>query len=323
MGIIHLNRVFSNMPSEIPQNGAKIHEHFHQMKVSDLGTPKEQIVTLSPQNCIEEAINLLSKHKIHSIPVMDKKNCIGLLDFVDIAHFIARASPDDEELTRDLLQSLEIAGRTIALETVDNILNESQMDPFVPVFVGNNMSMVVELMASGIHRVPICDEEGALQGAISQTDLIKYLNENVKQIDKQFAQKAVEQLGLHSKPVASVNLHDSVLCAVSLIKSARVSGVAVVSSDGRLVGNFGAVDCVGFYRDNIPALLDPVADFLENNSPKSMKPIVCKSDLTITEVISEMIQSHVHHIYVVDDDFKPASIISATDVLRALINYTQ
>merc|ERR1712137_863670 len=214
MGIIHLNRVFSNMPSEIPQNGAKIHEHFHQMKVSDLGTPKEQIVTLSPQNCIEEAINLLSKHKIHSIPVMDKKNCIGLLDFVDIAHFIARASPDDEELTRDLLQSLEIAGRTIALETVDNILNESQVDPFVPVFVGNNMSMVVELMASGIHRVPICDEEGALQGAISQTDLIKYLNENVKQIDKQFAQKAVEQLDFTANlsQVSTSTILSSVLC---------------------------------------------------------------------------------------------------------------
>merc|ERR1712169_147769 len=55
---------------------------------------------------------------------MDGNNCAGLLDMIDIAYFISKVSPDDISLNENMLRSLEIAGRAIALEEVGAILNE-------------------------------------------------------------------------------------------------------------------------------------------------------------------------------------------------------
>merc|ERR1712000_131356 len=102
---------------------------------------------------------------------MDGNNCAGLLDMIDIAYFISKVSPDDISLNENMLRSLEIAGRAIALEEVGAILNESQRDPFVPVFLSNKASMAVDLFATGIHRVPLRDADDNLVGSLSQTVL--------------------------------------------------------------------------------------------------------------------------------------------------------
>merc|ERR1712000_263355 len=106
---------------------------------------------------------------------MDGNNCAGLLDMIDIAYSISKVSPDDISLNENMLRSLEIAGRAIALEEVGAILNESQRDPFVPVFLSNKASMAVDLFATGIHRVPLRDADDNLVGSLSQTDVVNYL----------------------------------------------------------------------------------------------------------------------------------------------------
>ena len=298
-------------------------KHMHSIKVADIGFVGD-LITINSTDSVEQAIAVLGK-KVLSVPVMDKKSkqCLGLLDMIDIANFLNKVAPDTT-LDANMLQSLEIAGRAMALETVDQILNASGRDPFVPAFEDSTAGMFIELFAQNIHRVPLADKEGNLVGTVSQTDFIKYLNTHVVEGDmKTFAHKTVAELGLSPKPTISVNLHDAVLVAISLINEKGISGVAVIEDHGKLIGNFSASDCVGMYREQLPSFLKPVGEFLEKHSPNSLKAVFCKPDSTILQVLNQMVESKVHHLYVVDGDCKPISIVSATDVMKCIRDYTE
>merc|ERR1712000_634007 len=276
------------------------------------------LTTVSKSDSVEKAIKILSENKILSAPVMDGNNCAGLLDMIDIAYFISKVSPDDISLNENMLRSLEIAGRAIALEEVGAILNESQRDPFVPVFLSNKASMAVDLFATGIHRVPLRDADDNLVGSLSQTDVVNYLEKHIVEGDmKHLANKTITELSL------TANIGDSVLSAVNMLKDKGVSGIGIVDNDNKLVGNFSASDCVDLYQDQLPSLLSNMTEFLEKYSPKSMKPVVVKPDATFVEVIREMSTSHVHHVFVVDANNTPVSVVSITDVMKCIRDYVE
>lgn len=300
-------------------------KHLHGTKLSDIAFVGD-LVTLKSSSSVEEAITVLAEKKILSVPVMDSKSkeCLGLIDMIDIAYFISKVAPDSTSLDANMIRSLEIAGRAIALESIGEVLNASNRDPFVPIYQDNNASMAVDIFAKGIHRVPLCDNNGDLIGTVSQTDFIKYLKDKICEGDmKTLGNKTISELGLTPKPITSVNLHDSVLAAINLINEKGYSGIGVINDKGVLSGNFSASDCVGIYREELPSFLLSVAEFLEKHSPNSMKPICCKSDITFQGVLKEMVKSNVHHIYVIDGDHKPISIVSATDIMKCIRDYTE
>merc|ERR1711982_41414 len=174
---------------------------------------------------------------------MDGNNCAGLLDMIDIAYFISKVSPDDISLNENMLRSLEIAGRAIALEEVGAILNESQ-------------------------RVPLRDADDNLVGSLSQTDVVNYLEKHIVEGDmKHLANKTITELSLTPKTVFTANIGDSVLSAVNMLKDKGVSGIGIVDNDNKLVGNFSASDCVVLYQDQLPSLLSNMTEFLEKYSP--------------------------------------------------------
>mmetsp|Transcript_24487 Transcript_24487/g.31156 ORF Transcript_24487/g.31156 Transcript_24487/m.31156 type:complete len:304 (-) Transcript_24487:52-963(-) len=297
-------------------------KHIHSVPVSKIGVVGD-LTMINSTDSVEKAINVLGK-KILSVPVMDKKSkqCLGLLDMIDIANFLNKVAPD-VSLDADMLQSLEISGRAIALETVDNVLNASGRDPFVPAFEDSTGGILLDLFSKNIQRVPLADREGNLIGSVSQSDFIKYLSVHIVEGDmKTFANKTIAELGLTPKPVICATNCNTVLTAISLIVDNGISGVGVVDCDGKLVGNFSARDCVGIYRDQLPSFLKPVGEFLESHSPKSLKPITCSPNATISQVLNTLVESNVHHIYVVEDS-KPISIVSTTDIMKCIRDYVE
>ena len=181
--------------------------------------------------------------------------------------------------------------------------------------------MAVNLFAEGIHRVPVANSTGGIIGTLSQTDIIKYLHAHLVEGElKHVGNKTVKELGLSNKTVVTVNIHDCVLAALEVIVDRSVSGVGVIDSNGKLAGNLSASDFKALYKEQFPSFLLPVGDFLEKHSPASLNPICGTENTTLIEVINEMVENHIHHLYVIED-FKPVGIISATDVMKSLRDF--
>ncbi len=66
----------------------ELHYLLGKLKVSGFMTPREKLITITPDIIIEEAVQLLRDHKIGCLPVMDGKRLIGIITETDILDFL-------------------------------------------------------------------------------------------------------------------------------------------------------------------------------------------------------------------------------------------
>jgi len=60
-----------------------------KLKVSSFMTPKEKLITITPDTIIEEAVQLMHDHKIGCLPVVDGERLYGIFTETDaLAHFV-------------------------------------------------------------------------------------------------------------------------------------------------------------------------------------------------------------------------------------------
>ncbi|NWF94368.1 MAG: CBS domain-containing protein [Syntrophaceae bacterium] len=60
-----------------------------KLKVSSFMTPKEKLITITPDTIIEEAVQLMHDHKIGCLPVMEGEKLYGIFTETDaLAHFV-------------------------------------------------------------------------------------------------------------------------------------------------------------------------------------------------------------------------------------------
>jgi len=106
-----------------------------------------------------------------------------------------------------------------------------------------------------------------------------------------------------------------------------VSGLAVVDSDGKLVGNISLRDLKGIHPDAkiFWRLWNTVKIFKEKAITDYPPPNAIPSSVFVTpadslmKVVEKMALHHIHRVYVVDENQKPERVISQTDVLREVV----
>lgn len=301
-----------------------IFEFLHQKTLQELGE-KGTVVTLPSSCTVEQAVKELATNRVLSAPVIDDKtkNCLGLVDMLDIVWTVLKVAPDMSALKENDLKSLEIAGRAMAFEPVTNAIGASGRDPYVPVYEKNPASSVVPLFAKGVHRAPIFDESGNIVQTISQSDLIRVLSENIHMGKmKEMGEMTTEQLKLGAVRPITVPKSTPVIQVLKIIQENSVSAVGIVEEDGKLAGNFSATDLEGMYIEKWPSFTLPIGDFLQKHSPNSLNSICCTKQTTLINVCKELVQSKVHRLWVVDDDFKPVGVVSTTDIMKIVNDYT-
>jgi CBS domain-containing protein len=99
-----------------------------------------------------------------------------------------------------------------------------------------------------------------------------------------------------------------------------------VDAEGAIVANFSVSDVrhlasVTNKADTEAALARPVLDFLRahrGDAPLA-PPVTVQVTDTVLVAIQLLAESHLHRVYIVDEDRKPVGVLSLTDVLRALV----
>lgn len=121
----------------------------------------ENVITVSPEDSMQDAIKLLKKHHIRRLPVVENGKVVGIVTDRDLK----RASASDAT-------TLEIHELLYLISTIKmkEIMTKDPITVPMDYTVEETADILLKNKISGI---PVVDHEGRLKGIITQTDLFR------------------------------------------------------------------------------------------------------------------------------------------------------
>ena len=111
--------------------------------------------------------------------------------------------------------------------------------------------------------------------------------------------------------------------AFELMDAKRLSGIAVVNDDGKLVGNVSAKDIKRAVLDPTNIHLDVLSylAIIRQAEANDTRHPFChvSSNASVGHVVNMMAKTGFHRVYVVDTDSKPIGVISFSDIIKHVI----
>jgi CBS domain-containing protein len=119
--------------------------------------------TVSEEQRLSEVRHLMVEHRIHHVPVVKGRACIGLVSSTDLMRVnLGDTYTQTERVTDALLDVVSI--REAMQEDIRMIPRDMLIEDAVGLFVDGLY-----------HSLPVVDEDGCLVGMLTTIDLIKHL----------------------------------------------------------------------------------------------------------------------------------------------------
>ncbi len=328
------------------------------LRVRDVWPYAREIASLYEQDTVAHALQVLTEMQILSAPVYRGSRTdgsdpavIGVFDVMDVALFTVGVSPKDinwEQMsTGDMTKMLQ-TGEHFETSVVADVLalKRAWKIGYQHDFVfdlDTPLSKIIEAFHGGVHRVLIANESNALHNMISQTDMADILGQVMALMDEELRTRPVSSVAkitegtglmdwkLHTaaadKPAIRVLTED--MNATSTL--ANFSAVPLTGPDGKIVATLSSSNLLGVNHRTFDDLGLPALAFVTRrdfgagtfrsalSAHKSLHPITCTPDEHLQDVLSRMISTHVHRIWVVDSDKKPIGVISYGDMFKAFM----
>lgn len=178
-----------------------------------------------------------------------------------------------------------------------------------------------------MHRVPITDSSSGTPvciGIISQSGLVAFL---ASKCPHGSMDETMIDAGLpFRKDVVKVAESETAFTTFELLDSKRLSGIAVVDEDSKLIGNTSAVDIKNAVMDGGRTvmnmdILSYLASVRQSQVIKNCKFPNChvREDATVGHVVNLLAKTGFHRVFVVDEDMKPVGVISFTDIIQFFV----
>jgi len=303
------------------------------VRAEQLRPPHNVVFTAERTDKVVDVFKGLIKHNFLSVPVLQKTKhkWYGFLDLADIVVYIVKTF-GEEKLNLD--QDFWVMC-TKESEFQDKTVNDlmhyplSRRNPFHPVKAGFSLLYAMEALAkeAQLHRVPVIDEDRQLMSLITQSQVVRFLQQNMASIgDKRL--KPIHQMREVLHEVFSVTVHQKAIDAFHLMVEKGVTGVAIVDDSGKLKGNLSVRDLKAMSPDGrlfwrlfqtTSSYLDKVKkEAVEGSRPKRIQ--CCKSGKTLEDVINILADHNIHRVFIVDDQKKPIGIVTLKDILHQLLS---
>ena len=257
----------------IAEKNAKDHEKNRKAGESENGNHRPAVIVIDSKMTPLEAATVLWENNIMGAPVYDAstKTYVGMFDVRDILscvtaahreflamggshrkigadtclpHEMAAHRKTQSELMAKALQHIKIDTRPPAPGAV-TVSYLAARNPMVPCH-GKETSLleICKLLADRHkHRVPITDSSSGnvvCTGIVSQSGLVAFI---ASKVSPGSLNEKMEDAGIHyKKDIVKIKDDASAAEAFELLDRQRLSGIAVVDEDGKLIGNTSARD---------------------------------------------------------------------------------
>ena len=232
-------------------------------------------------------------------------------------------------LLAKVLQRLKISTKpsTPGAITVSYLAARNPVDPTTYAKDSSLLDICKGLTSRHMHRVPITDSSSgtpACTGIISQSGLVAFLASKCPpgSLDEKMTDAGLP----FRKEVVKVTETESAATTFEILDSKRLSGIAVVDEDGKLIGNTSAVDIKNAVMDAGRTVMDMdilsyLAKVRQSQVVKNCKYPSCHvhEDATVGKVVNFLAKTGFHRVFVVDDDQKPVGLVSFTDIIKFFV----
>jgi len=301
-------------------------ETLQKMPLKELFRDLRPIIYVSANSSLESTLKTLKDNSIVSLPVVDtfSNSVIGVVDMVDIAGFIVDHYPSVDNITPQQLRDLELDGIRFARETsIHDVINYvtktyKKSSDFFPISSSKSLLQLMERFAIGFAKVPVLNEEDKLVQFVSQSDLLRYLAQNIYLIGDKATTSLVD-VGIGQNAVTFVREDIMVVSAVKIMCSNGLSAVPVVDVYGRLAGNFSTTDLRGLGPGDFHSLLLPLNQYLATSHPKSLYPLTCRPTDSLEYAIFKLVATKVHQLWCISDDRKVVGTVTILDLLKLFL----
>lgn len=304
-----------------------IHTTCDQLRV-----PQNTVFIAERTDKIVDVFRGLIKHNFLSVPVLQKTGWkwYGFLDMADIVSYVVELFGATKLQTAEDFWSLFDKEEAFRNKTVNDFMKHplSRRNPFHPVKTGYSLYFVIEALARehDLHRVPIIDNERQLMNLITQSQVVRFLYENLDKIGNK-TKMPVNLINNVLKDVVSISESQPAIDAFSLMVKENVSGIAVVDESGKLTGNLSVRDLKAMAPDSglFWRLYKPTKEFIsklnkEHATTRPRSAQHCTVDDTVESVITKLTEHRIHRLFIVNSHHQPIGVISLKDILLEIIS---
>jgi CBS domain-containing protein len=288
-----------------------------------------RLVVLPGDFTAQEALRRLAKFNISAVPVLRSwtdKTIIGFAGVLDfLAYLIKLLRKEDGELDLDK-ENLKSKADLFRKTPIRDLVDQSGRDPFKVMHGEESLADAVEDYLKGVQRIAITDDNGDVVGVISQWTVANYLA-TVPTEDKEWIPVLREPVSKakFTTEVVCINRNESALQAFNRMYQNKISAIAIVDDDGKLIGNLSASDLKGYqlYLDDFNDLLQPVWKFLGIVRKMQGRPddfvVAFTPDILVKEIVKKFNEEIVHRAYIVDENRTLIGVFSLTDLMQQLV----
>jgi len=286
--------------------------------------PNFELISISANTPVIDILKTLGTHRISAVPVVDEKNntVIGCVDVLDLLCFAC----EELEEVNPIKVSSKI--REFASRNAGDILNFSGRNPWNDLSYKAPFNEVLDLLSKTAHRVAITNEQIDIVGLITQSRVIRFFKDHKDIFSERLSRKVGELWG-DKRVVYSVGLNNFVIDALKKMREHKVSGLAIIDENGKLIGNISAGDLRNVDYSELQGLREDLHAQLrsfKNLGPSAstlsglahFNPITVSLDNTLEDVADLFLKNRIHRVFVIDSQGKPTHVISIDDLIKAL-----
>jgi len=308
-------------------SSSPVHDLLASAVVEDVVVPQRKAEGLVFARRDEDVLTIvarLAENHVSSMPVFDEEgNCEGIVDFSDAVAFLLKMDWESMGSLKNGHKIWEELGNV----SISKAIDLSQRNPMMFVSSAATLKDAVQLIEeNNLRRALVIDddEKKKIVAVLSPSAIVKFLMFQMKGKDDSTLTESVSKLNIGHSPVESVKKTQTVLEAMHLMHRSRKSVVAVVDPiSGALCGSISMSDIKLVFQEHRFSLLVKdcwkyIVEARERSDMETFPFFGVYEEDTFQMVISKLLATNVHHLYVVEKNNCPVRVISFTDICRTL-----
>lgn len=292
----------------------------------DLLPESAKLVVLDTELSIKKAFYALIYNNIRAAILWDssKQSYTGILTITDFIKVLVTLYPPDsgkmdefEESSISSWREINKNFTTIPLVHVTpecSLLDASRM-----------------LLQYRFHRLPIIDTlHGNALHILTHKRILKYLYLNRHNLSPvKFMSKSLHELklGTYKPNVQTITNNTTIIEALKLFLKYQVSCLPIVNDeDGQLIEIYAKFDVINLAitrsYNNLNVRVYDALEYRRFNRDRYLAPLTCLKTDSLQDVMVKIVESGVHRLIIIDENNKVEGIISLSDILKFLTNWS-
>jgi CBS-domain-containing membrane protein len=284
------------------------------------------LYSVSPNDTVETICQILSKHNLYCLPVIEDGKALGLVDLNDLTTLLCTVlGTVTRENGLEKFTKAEQFGAVFFSKKASEVINLSEKNPYTPISTSGTLFDAVEKLVSGTQRLPLVDENGSIITLISPSSVIKYLSHFTNEREFQNIRDS-SVANMSAKFVQSVEFDTPLIIALQQLNESKSASLAI-TENAQLTSTFTLKDLLKAisHASQFQKLFLPIGEYvtdIRRYTPKAIFPAIhCSIDSSIESVLLRLAATGIHRIFVIIPSSPRAiGVVSLRDLLTMIIS---